>query len=145
VKTGCKLAPEGRPSGRDQNPTIVACQGAPGGLPLGAIGSSEEVMGLVGDGSVIQVGTFAANPLVLWRRQRGAARSPDVMMRSVDAVQRCARSGAPDDRLGNRRGQHPVQVGRRAGNGIGRQENRASTTLATHSTSGLAAKVPNLD
>ena len=34
-----------------------------GGLPSGAIGGSEEVMSVVEDGSVFQVGTYNGNPL----------------------------------------------------------------------------------
>ena len=34
-----------------------------GGLPSGAIGGSEEVMSVVEDGSVYQVGTYNGNPL----------------------------------------------------------------------------------
>jgi glutamate-1-semialdehyde 2,1-aminomutase len=36
-----------------------------GGLPAGAIGGSEEVMGRVEDGSVFQVGTYNGNPLTM--------------------------------------------------------------------------------
>ena len=34
-----------------------------GGLPTGAIGGTEEVMAVVEDGSVYQVGTYNGNPL----------------------------------------------------------------------------------
>ena len=34
-----------------------------GGLPSGAIGGTEEVMSVVEDGSVYQVGTYNGNPL----------------------------------------------------------------------------------
>src|SRR5262249_2718092 len=36
-----------------------------GGLPFGAVGASAAVMQVVADASVIHVGTFASNPLVL--------------------------------------------------------------------------------
>jgi glutamate-1-semialdehyde 2,1-aminomutase len=36
-----------------------------GGLPTGAIGGTEEVMSVVEDGSVYQVGTYNGNPLVM--------------------------------------------------------------------------------
>ena len=41
-----------------------------GGLPVGAIGGSEEVMACVEDGSVYQVGTYNGNPLGDGRRAR---------------------------------------------------------------------------
>jgi glutamate-1-semialdehyde 2,1-aminomutase len=67
VKTGCKLAPGGATERYGVKPDIVCVAKAlAGGLPLGAIGADERIMGLVGDGSVIQVGTFGANPLVLY-------------------------------------------------------------------------------
>jgi glutamate-1-semialdehyde 2,1-aminomutase len=66
VKTGCKLAPGGATEHYGVEPDIVCIAKAlAGGLPLGAIGAGEEIMGLVGSGQVIQVGTFGANPLVL--------------------------------------------------------------------------------
>jgi len=66
VKTGCKLAPGGATEHYGVRPDIVCVAKAlAGGLPLGAIGADEEIMRLVADGSVIQVGTFGANPLVL--------------------------------------------------------------------------------
>ncbi len=34
-----------------------------GGLPCGAIGGTEEVMAVVNDGTVFQVGTYSGNPL----------------------------------------------------------------------------------
>src|SRR3989442_3187952 len=66
VKTGCKLAPGGATEHYGIKPDIVCVAKAlAGGLPLGAIGADEEIMEIVGNGSVIQVGTFGANPLVL--------------------------------------------------------------------------------
>jgi glutamate-1-semialdehyde 2,1-aminomutase len=66
VKTGCKLAPGGATERYGVKPDIVCVAKAlAGGLPLGAVGADEPLMHLVGDGSVIQVGTFGANPLVL--------------------------------------------------------------------------------
>jgi len=66
VKTGCKLAPGGATEHYKVRPDIVCVAKAlAGGLPLGAIGADETIMQIVGDGSVIQVGTFGANPLVL--------------------------------------------------------------------------------
>jgi glutamate-1-semialdehyde 2,1-aminomutase len=66
VKTGCKLAPGGATEHYGLKPDIVCVAKAlAGGMPLGAIGADEEIMQVVTSSSVIQVGTFAANPLVL--------------------------------------------------------------------------------
>ena len=66
VKTGCKVAPGGAAEHYGVKPDIVCVAKAlAGGLPLGAVGADEEIMQVVGSGAVIQVGTFAANPLVL--------------------------------------------------------------------------------
>ncbi|HEV8200405.1 MAG TPA: aspartate aminotransferase family protein [Candidatus Polarisedimenticolia bacterium] len=67
VKTGCKVAPGGASELYGVVPDLVCVAKAlAGGLPLGAVGGSEEVMQVVGDGSVLHVGTFGANPLVLY-------------------------------------------------------------------------------
>jgi glutamate-1-semialdehyde 2,1-aminomutase len=66
VKTGCKVAPGGATTLYGVKPDIVCvAKGLAGGLPLGAIGADAEIMQVVGSGSVIHVGTFGANPLVL--------------------------------------------------------------------------------
>ncbi|MFQ5876210.1 MAG: aspartate aminotransferase family protein [Acidobacteriota bacterium] len=66
VKTGCKIAPGGATEYYGIRPDIVCTAKAlAGGLPLGAVGADEEIMQVVSSGQVIQVGTFAANPLVL--------------------------------------------------------------------------------
>ena len=66
VKTGCKIAPGGATEYYGVKPDIVCTAKAlAGGLPLGAVGADRKIMDLVTSGQVIQVGTFAANPLVL--------------------------------------------------------------------------------
>ena len=56
--------PAARPSGSASTPDMVTLAKAlGGGLPTGAIGGSEEVMAVVEDGSVYQVGTYNGNPL----------------------------------------------------------------------------------
>jgi glutamate-1-semialdehyde 2,1-aminomutase len=66
VKTGCKIAPGGATEHYGVRPDIVCVAKAlAGGLPLGAIGADEEIMQVVANGSVLHVGTFGANPLVL--------------------------------------------------------------------------------
>ena len=66
VKTGCKMAPGGATEHYGVKPDIVCvAKGLAGGLPLGAVGADAEIMQVVASASVIHVGTFGANPLVL--------------------------------------------------------------------------------
>ena len=64
VKTGLCIAPGGATERWGVLPDMVTLAKAlGGGLPSGAIGGSEEVMTVVEDGSVFQVGTYNGNPL----------------------------------------------------------------------------------
>src|SRR3954464_917863 len=64
VKTGLTIAPGGATDKFGVEPDIVTLAKAlGGGLPSGAIGGSEEVMRVVEDGTVYQVGTYNGNPL----------------------------------------------------------------------------------
>jgi glutamate-1-semialdehyde 2,1-aminomutase len=64
VKTGLTIAPGGAVEKFGVLPDMVTLAKAlGGGLPSGAIGGSEEVMSVVEDGSVYQVGTYNGNPL----------------------------------------------------------------------------------
>jgi glutamate-1-semialdehyde 2,1-aminomutase len=64
VKTGLTIAPGGASERFGVVPDMVTLAKAlGGGLPTGAIGGSEEVMSVVEDGSVYQVGTYNGNPL----------------------------------------------------------------------------------
>jgi glutamate-1-semialdehyde 2,1-aminomutase len=64
VKTGLCIAPGGATEHWGVLPDMVTLAKAlGGGLPSGAIGGSEEVMSVVEDGSVFQVGTYNGNPL----------------------------------------------------------------------------------
>jgi glutamate-1-semialdehyde 2,1-aminomutase len=64
VKTGICIAPGGATERWGVLPDMVTLAKAlGGGLPSGAIGGSEEVMSVVEDGSVYQVGTYNGNPL----------------------------------------------------------------------------------
>jgi glutamate-1-semialdehyde 2,1-aminomutase len=64
VKTGICIAPGGATEKWGVLPDMVTLAKAlGGGLPTGAIGGSEEVMSVVEDGSVYQVGTYNGNPL----------------------------------------------------------------------------------
>jgi glutamate-1-semialdehyde 2,1-aminomutase len=64
VKTGLCIAPGGATEQFGVLPDMVTLAKAlGGGLPSGAIGGSEEVMSVVEDGSVFQVGTYNGNPL----------------------------------------------------------------------------------
>jgi glutamate-1-semialdehyde 2,1-aminomutase len=64
VKTGICIAAGGATEKYGVLPDMVTLAKAlGGGMPLGAIGANEEVMTVVEDGSVFQVGTYNGNPL----------------------------------------------------------------------------------
>ena len=64
VKTGLQVAAGGATERFGVLPDMVTlAKGLGAGLPTGAIGGSEEIMSVVEDGSVYQVGTFNGNPL----------------------------------------------------------------------------------
>jgi glutamate-1-semialdehyde 2,1-aminomutase len=64
VKTGICTAPGGAVERFGVVPDMVTLAKAlAAGLPSGAIGGSEEVMAVVDDGTVFQVGTYSGNPL----------------------------------------------------------------------------------
>src|SRR3954463_2763460 len=64
VKTGLTIAAGGATERFGVLPDMVTLAKALGaGMPSGAIGGSEEVMSVVEDGSVFQVGTYNGNPL----------------------------------------------------------------------------------
>jgi len=64
VKTGLTIAAGGATEKWDVTPDMVCLAKAlGGGVPTGAIGGTEEVFGVVEDGSVFQVGTYNGNPL----------------------------------------------------------------------------------
>ena len=64
VKTGISIAAGGATENFGVMPDMVTLAKAlGGGLPSGAIGGNEEVMSVVEDGSVYQVGTYNGNPL----------------------------------------------------------------------------------
>ncbi len=64
VKTGLAIAAAGATERFGVKPDIVTlAKTLGGGLPSGAIGGSEEVMRVVEDGTVYQVGTYNGNPL----------------------------------------------------------------------------------
>src|SRR3954452_8953461 len=64
VKTGLTIAPGGATEKFGVEPDLVTLAKAlGGGVPTGAIGGSEEVMRVVSDGTVYQVGTYNGNPL----------------------------------------------------------------------------------
>jgi glutamate-1-semialdehyde 2,1-aminomutase len=64
VKTGLCIAAGGAVERFGVTPDMVTLAKAlGGGMPTGAIGATEEVMSVVEDGSVFQVGTYNGNPL----------------------------------------------------------------------------------
>lgn len=66
VKTGCTLAYGGAVEAFGVVPDLICLAKAiGGGLPCGAIGGTEEAMGMVIRGELEQVGTFNGNPLTM--------------------------------------------------------------------------------
>jgi glutamate-1-semialdehyde 2,1-aminomutase len=66
VKTGFTAGPGGMTARSGVTPDLVAVAKAlGGGIPCGAIGGTDEVMGLIVDGEYDQVGTFNGNPLTM--------------------------------------------------------------------------------
>jgi glutamate-1-semialdehyde 2,1-aminomutase len=66
VKTGLAIAAGGATERFGVKPDMVTlAKTLGGGLPSGAIGGSEQVMSVVEDGSVYQVGTYNGNPLAM--------------------------------------------------------------------------------
>ena len=64
VKTGVTIAHGGATEWSGVTPDVIALAKAiGGGLPIGAIGGTEEVMRVVADGTMEQEGTFNGNPL----------------------------------------------------------------------------------
>ena len=66
VKTGVTIAPGGASERFGVKPDIVALAKAiGGGLPCGAVGGRDDVMALIDDKRVSQLGTFNGNPLTI--------------------------------------------------------------------------------
>jgi glutamate-1-semialdehyde 2,1-aminomutase len=64
VKTGLTIAPGGATEKFGVMPDLITlAKSLGGGLPTGAIGGTEEIMRVVEDGTVYQVGTYNGNPL----------------------------------------------------------------------------------
>src|SRR4051794_40575044 len=64
VKTGLTIAPGGATERFGVTPDLITlAKSLGGGLPTGAIGGNEEIMRVVEDGTVYQVGTYNGNPL----------------------------------------------------------------------------------
>ena len=94
VKTGLCIAPGGATERFGVLPDMVTLAKAlGGGMPTGAIGGTEEVMSVVEDGSVFQVGTYNGNPLGMAaaRANLQEVLTPDAY-EHLDAPQRAASS-----------------------------------------------------
>lgn len=64
VKTGLSVGPAGATGLLGVTPDLVCLAKAlGGGLPCAAIGGTDDVMGLIADGTYYQIGTFNGNPL----------------------------------------------------------------------------------
>jgi glutamate-1-semialdehyde 2,1-aminomutase len=88
VKTGLAIAAGGATERFGVTPDMVTlAKTLGGGLPSGAIGGSEQVMSVVEDGSVYQVGTYNGNPLAMAAARASLERvlTPDAY-RHLDAL-----------------------------------------------------------
>ncbi|HSS60246.1 MAG TPA: aspartate aminotransferase family protein [Candidatus Limnocylindrales bacterium] len=66
VKTGLTIAPGGATERFGVTPDLIALAKAiGGGLPCGAVGGRDDVMGVIEDKRVAQMGTFNGNPLTM--------------------------------------------------------------------------------
>jgi len=66
VKTGVTIAPGGATERFGVTPDLIALAKAiGGGLPCGAVGGRADVMGLIDEKTVLQIGTFNGNPLTM--------------------------------------------------------------------------------
>jgi glutamate-1-semialdehyde 2,1-aminomutase len=66
VKTGLTVGPGGVTAASGVTPDLVALAKAiGGGISTAAVGGTEELMGLIADGTYEQVGTFNGNPLAM--------------------------------------------------------------------------------
>jgi glutamate-1-semialdehyde 2,1-aminomutase len=66
VKTGVTIAPGGATERFGVTPDLIALAKAiGGGLPCGAVGGRDDVMGVIEDHRVAQMGTFNGNPLTM--------------------------------------------------------------------------------
>jgi glutamate-1-semialdehyde 2,1-aminomutase len=66
VKTGATIAYGGAVERFGVTPDLIClAKSVGGGLPCGAIGGTDEVMGWIADGRIDQVGTFNGNPLTM--------------------------------------------------------------------------------
>ncbi|MEP6641054.1 MAG: aspartate aminotransferase family protein, partial [Gaiellales bacterium] len=66
VKTGATIAYGGAVERFGVTPDVIClAKSVGGGLPCGAIGGTDEVMGWIADGRIDQVGTFNGNPLTM--------------------------------------------------------------------------------
>ncbi|HET9724165.1 MAG TPA: aspartate aminotransferase family protein [Actinomycetota bacterium] len=98
VKTGVTIAPGGAVEWSGVTPDLVTLAKAiGGGVPISAIGGTEEVMRVVTDGTMEQEGTFNANPLsvAVARVVLGEILTSDVYRR-FDAQERVLAGGIRD-------------------------------------------------
>ena len=109
VKCGVTTAYGGATGHLGVRPDMVCLAKAMGGgVPCGAIGGTEEVMGHIADGTYEQVGTFNGNPLTMAASRADADRDPHA--RGVRAL-RPARAGSWSTGLaGRHRGVRPRRL-----------------------------------
>ncbi|MGN6378636.1 MAG: aspartate aminotransferase family protein [Gaiellales bacterium] len=98
VKTGVTTAYGGATKRFGVTPDLIClAKSIGGGLPCGAIGGTEEVMGWIADGRIDQVGTFNGNPLTMaaMRATLTEILTPDVYT-EFDRLAEILRSGCDE-------------------------------------------------
>ena len=104
MKTGLTVSPGGATAAYGVTPDIICLAKAlGGGLPVAAIGGTEEVMGLISDGTYEQVGTFNGNPLSM-----AAARATLLEALTPEAYAHIERLREPAARAGDRGAARPT-------------------------------------
>ena len=95
VKTGLCIAAGGATERFGVVPDMVTlAKSLGGGLPTGAIGGTEEVMSVVEDGCVFQVGTYNGNPLGMAAARASLSRCSPPRPTPTSTPQRAASSPA---------------------------------------------------
>jgi glutamate-1-semialdehyde 2,1-aminomutase len=103
VKTGLAIAAGGATERFGVQPDMVTlAKTLGGGLPSGAIGGTDEVMAVVENGSVYQVGTFNGNPLTMAAARAGLEQLTPEAYAQLDRLNERLLAGCQDvvDRYG---------------------------------------------
>ena len=136
VKTGATIHYGGATKRFGVTPDLLClAKSVGGGLPCGAIGGSEEVMGWIAEGKIDQVGTFNGNPLTMAAMRGDADRDPDA--RRLHRVRPAGRDPARGVRRRDRAHRH-----RRLHHGAVRPAARSPTAASASATTASTSRCP---